>query len=161
MNSARGQGIQSRAGANPFRGAYGMRLTLAIVMTVAQLAGPWLCCCGPMRAATAVAGPVTKVPPVDDCCPHCKKESPPPADDTPKKPRVPCPCAPCCSVLATAVPADKPSVPTFDSLLVVVSVEPPRPMRSVVVAPPAVFGLRELPLLTTADRLYAHHVLRC
>ncbi len=138
-----------------------MRLILAIVLTGAQLAGPWLCCCGPTRVANAVAGPVTKAPPVDDCCPHCKKESPRPADDASKKPRVPCPCAPCCCVLATAVPADKPNVPTFDSLLVVVSVEPPQPVRSVVVALLPVVGLRELPLLTTADRLYAHHVLRC
>lgn len=146
-----------------------MRLTLAIVMTVAQLAGPWLCCCGPTRAETPVAGPVAKAPPVGDPshggCPHCKKDSPacPPTDDAPKKPHAPdrCPCCPCGGVVATATPADNPSVPTFDTLLVVVSVEPPQPMRSAVAAPPAVFGLREGPLLTTADRLYAHHVLRC
>jgi hypothetical protein len=29
------------------------------------------------------------------------------------------------------------------------------------VVPPGDVGLRELPHLTTADRLYAHHVLRC
>jgi hypothetical protein len=143
-----------------------MRLTLAIVMTVAQLAGPWLCCCGSARVAVAVGGPVSNAPPVGEPshggCPHCPKDAPtcPPADDTPNAPHVPDRC-PCGGVLATAVPADKPSVPTPDRLLVGVSVEPPQPVASAVAAPPAVVGCRELPHLTTADRLFAHHVLRC
>ncbi len=139
-----------------------MRLILAIVMTGAQLSGPWLCCCGPTRGADAVAGPDADAPPVGDGCPHCKKEAPtcPPTDDKPNAPHVPDRC-PCGCVLAMTVPADKPTTPTIDSLLVVVSVELPQTIQSVVVAPLAVVGLRELPLLTTADRLYAHHVLRC
>ena len=142
-------------------------MVLAIVLTFAQLAGPWLCCCGPMRVTTAVAGLVTKAPPVDNgshvVCPHCKKEVPacPPADDTPKPdPFAPDRC-PCGGVMSAAAPADKPSVPTADALLVVVSVEPPRAMIPVPGSSPAVVGLRELPHLTTSDRLYAHHVLRC
>jgi hypothetical protein len=144
-----------------------MRLVLAIVLTVAQLAGPWLCCCGPARVAKAVAGPETKAPPVNDPahggCPHCKKEAPtppPPSDAPAKGPHAPDRC-PCGGVLASVVPADKPAVVTADALLVVVSVEPPQAVPLVSVSPPAVAGLRELPHLTTAERLYAHHVLRC
>jgi hypothetical protein len=142
-----------------------MRLVLAIVLTVAQLAGPWLCCCGPTRLAKAVAGSETKAPPVSDPahggCPHCKKEAPtPPSDVPPKGPHAPDRC-PCGGVLASVVPADKPTVATTDSLLVVVSVEPPQAVLLVSVSPLTVAGLRELPHLTTAERLYAHHVLLC
>jgi hypothetical protein len=144
-----------------------MRLVLVILLTVAQLAGPWLCCCGPTRAANATAGPGQKSQPAEDRsqggCPHCQKEPAPecpPSDQLPKTPHVPDRC-PCGGVLTSVVPADKPNVPTTDSMLVVVSVEPPVPLVPVSAATPALVGLRELPLLTTADRLFAHHVLRC
>jgi hypothetical protein len=143
-----------------------MQLFLAILMTVAQLAGPWLCCCGPTRAVAAIAGLASNRPPVDDStssgCPHCKKEAPtcPPTKNRPKHSHTPDRC-PCGGMLTNTNTTDKPSVPTPNSLLVVVSAEPSQMMTLVAVAPLRIVGLRELPLLTTADRLFGHHVLRC
>lgn len=136
-----------------------MRLVLAIVLSVAHLAGPWLCCCGPLAKAVAAA-PAKKTPAPEGGCPHCKPEHPPATPESPKAPKAPDRC-PCCDVKATAVPADKPKLPTADSLLVVVTVESTQPLAVVSVAVRTVPGLRELPHLTTADRLFAHHVLRC
>jgi hypothetical protein len=135
-----------------------MRLVLAIVLSVAHLAGPWLCCCGPLAKAVVVAPARTTAP--EGGCPHCPSDHPPAPLESPKPPKVPARC-PCCEVTATALPADKPQVPTADSLLVVVAVEPTQPLAVVSVSLGEVTGLRELPHLTTADRLFAHHVLRC
>jgi hypothetical protein len=136
-----------------------MRLVLAIMLSVSHLAGPWLCCCGPLAKAVAVSP--AKTPAAEGGCPHCTSEHKP-ADvpASPNPPKAPDRC-PCCEAMATAVPADKPQVPTADSLLVVVTVEPSHPIAVGSVAVGDVTGLRELPHLTTADRLFTHHVLRC
>jgi hypothetical protein len=138
-----------------------MRLLLAIVATLTHLAGPGLCCCAPTRVAVAV-GSITQVED-DCCCPDCHKEHPPtpPGRSEP----VPCDCpdhCPCEWVRLEVAPPPKPDQhPTADGLLVTVAVEPTftlELMVDVVVSPA---NLRELPLLTTSDRLFAHHVLRC
>lgn len=133
-----------------------MRLVLAIVLSVAYVAGPWLCCCGPLATATAAAQ-VKQAPAPEGGCPHCKSEHPP---ESPKPSKAPERC-PCCEVVATAVPADKPQVPSAKSLLVVVTVGPPQPLAVVSAPAGELTGLRELPHMTTADRLFTHHVLRC
>jgi len=147
-----------------------MRLTLAIVLTVAQLASPWLCCCGPLRpwlvpeqpTPTSVASPPT----VEDhgSCPHCKKDTPKPATEqtpkTPTSPRSPADC-PCCAEMSAALLADKPQVPTVDHLLVTIAVEPAEPVRVESVCVRSLVGLRELPHMSAYERLFAHHVLRC
>ena len=137
-----------------------MRVFLAILMTVAQIAGPWLCCCGPVRAAASQASAKAPPPVTDDTCPHCKEHTPPPPVQPKDPPKAPDRC-PCGGVLVMSAPADKPELPKLDSLLVVVTVEPPQTIPLVSASPRAVCGLREVPHLTAEDRLFAHHVLRC
>lgn len=146
-----------------------MRLVLAIVLSVTHLAGPWLCCCGPLAKAVAAPRQETTqnapmTPPAEDECRHCcKKERAPehePTKQPPKAPKTPDRC-PCCQVMAATMPAEQPKVQTADRLLVAVTVELPEPIAVVSVSASAATGLRELPHLTTADRLFAHHVLRC
>ncbi len=137
-----------------------MRMFVAILVIVAQLLGPWVCCCyatghaTPLRADTS-----TPVPPKPKttCCPHCLPELP----TTPAPAKVPAPC-PCWGAQLIAVPADKPDLPSVaDGLLVQVATEPPAAWVQLPFDAPAVVGLRELPWLTTADLLFTHHVLRC
>lgn len=142
-----------------------MRFALALVLSVAHLAGPWLCCCGPLAMAAAPRPVPANTPaPEQDSCRHCcPKEHGPPAPvpmPSPKRPTTPDRC-PCCGVMVTALPADKPQAPTADALLVIVSSVPSQPFAVASVSAGAVTGLRELPHLTTADRLFAHHVLLC
>ena len=137
-----------------------MRLVLVFLLTLAQVAGPWLCCCGPSRLAAAPRVPAA--PPEPEHCPHCPHCPPKPAvpDAPAETPAVPERC-PCCLVVVVAVPADKPDPTPAD-----ITVENPTIGWPVFVSagreavrPPV--GLRELPHLTTSDRLFAHHVLRC
>src|SRR5206468_1686943 len=94
----------------------GMRALLVIVLTVAQLAGPWLCCCGPLRAALVPDRPTPPSVPVEhhDGCPHCKKDTPQPVKEqparAPKSPKSPTDC-PCCAMMSAALLADKPQMP--------------------------------------------------
>lgn len=146
-----------------------MRLFLAILMTVAQIAGPWLCCCGMVRRVAAPRMAVEQPPTpadTDGCCPLCKKHVP--AGDEKHRPTAPdqCPGGGCpdrcpCAAFAVLVPADKPELPTFDTLLVVITVELPQPLAVVSDTPREICGLREVPHLTAEDRLFAHHALRC
>lgn len=133
-----------------------MRIALAIVMTITQLAGPWLCCCGPVRAWAAV--PTHQ----EGGCPHCKRECPSPQPAEPE--RTP-PCGPdrCPygGMQAVFVPADKPEMPVLADLLVPLVVPFPQQVEAASVTVQAVPGLRQLPHLTAADRLFVHHVLRC
>ncbi|MCU0705025.1 MAG: hypothetical protein MUF18_13710 [Fimbriiglobus sp.] len=137
-----------------------MRLLLTIVMTLAQLAGPWLCCCGSMRVAKFIAPAQPAQPSSADHCPHCRKHSAP-ADTPPSKPtKTPDRC-PCGGVLTVLVPADKPTPADPIGMLVVLAIEPLQVIPFDACSPRMPEGLRELPHLTTADRLFAHHVLRC
>lgn len=143
-----------------------MQVFLAILIAVTQVAGPWLCCCGPARIASTFTAEVpkqsipSKKPPVARC-PHCVAEIPAPSDPThPPKPVPTEPC-PCGGVELVAVPPAVSAV-SFD-LDQLVSVVPKfgAPFVIEIVIPVDPSGLRELPFLTTAERLYAHHVLRC
>jgi hypothetical protein len=140
-----------------------MRLGLAILLTVTQFAAPWLCCCGPLRAVMARhTAEKPPAPPADDgCCPRCVKHPPAPQPEKHERPPGGCPDRCPLAVMAVAVPADKPELPAFDALLVPVAVEPTRPLAVVSDSLRQTCRLRELPLLTAEDRLYAHHVLRC
>lgn len=151
-----------------------MRVALAILIAVTQLAGPWLCCCGPERIAAVftsteptAATPAPVSPPTSHC-PLCAKtadaKTPPdsPSVPRPTRPMPPERC-PCGGVeLLAVLPTPTGDTPTFDlGLLVPVAAEVSVPL-SVEPLPPVVrTGVRQLPFLTTAERLYAHHVLRC
>lgn len=60
---------------------------------------------------------------------------------------------------AVAVKPD--TTPAADGLLVPQVIEPPVSLAFVSLPVAVHPNLRELPHLTTADRLFAHHVLRC
>lgn len=132
-----------------------MRIVLAIVMAVTQLAGPWLCCCGPEREWAGVPAhePVG--------CPHCKPECPLQPTDHERTP----PCGPdrCPfgGMTAVFVPADKPEMLALADLLVSLVVALPQQVDVGSVTLLSAVGLREVPHLTATDRLFAHHVLRC
>lgn len=129
-----------------------MRVLLAMLVGLAQVAGPWLCCCGPARAATPAA--VTPAP--AETCPHCKcKATELPAKQSPTLPD-PCPCG---------GKATEPAPPAKTEPAVAFDLDPPafvgpvaRP-AAVVLLPPV--GVSELPFLPPGARLYVHHVLRC
>lgn len=138
-----------------------MRFALVILIAVVQVAGPWLCCCGPARMMGAVPAirKTTVAPvPVSIDCPHCRKSEVPANPMPPHEPES-CPCG---GVELLAVPAER---PTEMAVAFTSTVEPfgfavlvaPVVSQSVASVP----GLRELPNLTVHDLLYKHHVLRC
>lgn len=125
-----------------------MRVLLAILVGLAQVAGPWLCCCGSARAATPV-----QTAPVDEC-PVCAKKRTPPAD-TPKVPE-PCPCG---GKAVEPAPRAKPE-PVAAALpdLPAVSVPADAPVVALPLPP---VGVSDLPFLPPGTRQFVHHVLRC
>lgn len=138
-----------------------MHLALAVLVGLAQVAGPWLgsCCCGP---ATTVAA-VTPIEPA--ACPHCPCQPTPTPDDAPVKP---CPQGPqpCC--VKVPVVADLPVRPAveWDRLLAVEStvpvlLTPAVPTASAVDLSAWAAGRAELPFLPMSVRLYTHHALLC
>lgn len=146
-----------------------MRAGMAILIALTQLAGPWLCCCGPSRAVAAFAPVRSEPKPAapKPSCPHCAKDcgkSSAPAEPAKPKPKSPpsdrCPCG---GVVLVALPADKPerADPSLVAWLVPVSADFVRPVVLTSVIPADYPGLRELPVLTTSDRLFGHHALRC
>ncbi len=141
-----------------------MRVGLAILIAVVQLAGPWLCCCGPARVVAAFARSKTEAnptPPAKPHCPLCAQSEPKPAPE--KKPTEPQRC-PCGGAEFVALPVTLWKADDGPTAGVPVWEPPPlAPLYSFRVqsVSGADAGLRQLPLLTTADRLYAHHVLRC
>lgn len=146
-----------------------MRLVLVILIVLAQVAGPWLCCCAAAQISGAVCGkdaqpgkplPVKK----SETCPHCAKSEPTtpasPSEPPPSRP-LPDKC-PCGGYELVAVPAER--APAADEVLVLVAELPALPVPFPTVLSPVVAerpGLRELPWMTVTDRLFAHHVLRC
>lgn len=142
-----------------------MRVGLAILIAVVQLGGPWLCCCGPGKVVAAFArsrSETTPPPPVKPHCPLCAQSEPKPAPTPEQKPTQPerCPCGGAEFVALPVAKADDGPVAGWPQW------EPPalalvNPFRVESVRGSDVAGLREVPTLTTADRLYAHHVLRC
>lgn len=145
-----------------------MRVGLVILIAIAQTAGPWVCCWAMEQRATVILPAPSSDRPhpplVVGDCPHCTRAVPP-APSIPvekrKVPRTPDQC-PCCVARALTVVAVKPDpAPTADVLLVPLTVELPVSLAFVSLAPVPHPGLRELPHLTTSDRLFAHHALRC
>jgi hypothetical protein len=143
-----------------------MRLALATLIAVTQLVGPWLCCCGPGRIAAAFDSTAPAANKSVPTCPHCAgagAEAAEPGWDAPK-PAHPLPDrCPCGGVELVAVPADKGErhAPSVAALLVPVSAEPNAPLPVESFTPADLPGLRGTPHLTTSDRLYVHHALRC
>jgi hypothetical protein len=144
-----------------------MRVGLAILIAVVQLVGPWLCCCGPARVVAAFARSKTETdptPPAKPHCPLCAQSEPKPAPTPEKKPpptdRCPCGGAEFVALPVTLWKSD--DVPTAGGpVWEPASFTPLYSFRVESVVLSGDEGLRELPHLTTADRLYAHHVLRC
>ena len=143
-----------------------MRTFAAILVLVAQFAGPWACCC-----AAADRTPLSRIDlpasvpakPKPSGCRYCHTE--PPAQPAPfpaaPKPPAPEPC-PCGGAQLVAVPAAKSDLSdAADGLLIPLSVGLSTLLPAAVTDSPPAVGVRELPLLTAADRLFGHHVLRC
>lgn len=148
-----------------------MRTLVAILVTVAQVAGPWLCCCGPARAFASAPTATKPVEVPADHCPLCAKAKPTgdaaePAAPSNPGPTLPgrCPC--CATKLADAL-AFEPSR-SFDATPAALGFFPPTlaalcPTADVP-APPAIDalpGTSDLPFLTADTRLFTHHALRC
>lgn len=142
-------------------------MVLVILFAITQTGGPWLCCWvrEPWAVGTVPLPPEARPrPPSVGNCPHCTREllpTPSAPVEKRKAPLTPDQC-PCCVARALIVVAAKPDpAPTADGLLVPLTDELPVSLAFVSLAPVAHPGLRELPHLTTSDRLFAHHVLRC
>lgn len=148
-----------------------MRVALALLIAVVQVAGSWLCCCGPDRwladrSAPAVSShcdelAVASAEPAT--CPHCQqaeKETNPakaPRKHSPLPDQCPCggmkiesvppPVATTAHGTADVFPAPFPADPSPSLTLAVSGVVPG--------------GVSELPFLPAESRLFVHHVLRC
>ena len=145
-----------------------MRVLLAIAVTVAQVAGPWLCCCGPARmfltAAPIVSVASTVQPRVHaGGCPHCVEtgETPGPTEAPVSPVPEPCPCGGLAIDAVPPAPIDRETTLTPD-----VSPTPSPFALAPWVACPSVTvsdrpGLSQLPFTPTAVRLFTHHALRC
>lgn len=134
-----------------------MRMLLALLIGLAQVAGPWLCCCVSARAAVPVVAE-RPAPPVE-VCPHCKSKLPePPAKPASGLPD-PCPCGGKAAV-EPVVPAKPESLDPF-------ALDPPAapacfaPVLLPLVPLPPPTGVSDLPFLPPGARLFVHHVLRC
>ena len=137
-----------------------MRVLLAILVGVVQVAGPLLCCCLPARLAAA---PVERSAPAEPVCPHYRpvKSAEPNAPAERDRSPLPhhCPCGGK-SLQAVTPKLIEPSSDleltglVLPSLVLFPVVQPsPRPV--------AVAGVSDLPFLSTQTRLFTHHALRC
>jgi hypothetical protein len=151
-----------------------VRVALAILIAVVQVAGSWLCCCGPDRwlAGRSTQGPpshcgepaVATADPVT--CPHCKQagvESKPAPTKAPRKHSpLPDQC-PCGGMKIESVPpavtAPEPAASAHALFA---------PFTADVCTPDTVAasglvpgGVSGLPFLPAESRLFVHHVLRC
>ncbi len=126
-----------------------MRVLLAMLVGLAQVAGPWLCCCVTARAASPAA-----VQPVE-ACPHCRCKSEPPANPAPQLPD-PCPCGG--KAMEPAPPA-KPEAATAALPDLLPAVAPPAGPVAALALPPV--GVSELSFLPPGTRQFVHHVLHC
>lgn len=154
-----------------------MRTGLAVLIAVVQVAGSWLCCCGPDRlfAVRSAAVPahcdepaVASAAPAS--CPHCKQSgaASKPAPAKPGQPRkhppLPDQC-PCGGMKIEAVPVAV--AVTAEQVLSGPAL--PAPFPADVAAPLTLTasmgvtleGVSELPFLPTEDRLFVHHALLC
>ena len=151
-----------------------MRSFLAILIATVQIAGSWLCCCGPERLLARLAHrPVPGMAQLggdpEPTCPNCRKleeprdlPSPSPTDrPKPSQPVLPESC-PCGGATIEAAPTVTPVLERFlldlqaagDSLTtssVTLDARPLSPDR----------GVYDLPFLPGEARLFVHHALRC
>ncbi len=148
-----------------------VRLLLAILVAVAQAAGPWVrCCCVPGRLAAAVTS--VRSGPTPSTCPHCRAAGPAAADccrapAAPERPSCPQRAPDCCPFGGKSVDALPPTA--GDSTTRAADAAP----ASFATALPALShshpsapatptdGVADLPFLTAEAKLYVHHVLRC
>ena len=144
-----------------------MRCPLAVLIAVVQVAGSWLCCCGPDRLVGRPAAEFAAVPVSEpaSACPHCKAaaDAPRPERPQPDQTKSPhrCPCG------GKAIEAVRPAADTAElaradlllsaPVLTALDVALPLPAAEVTSAA----GLCDLPFLPGEARLFAHHVLRC
>jgi hypothetical protein len=134
---------------------------LAILVALANAAGPWLCCC--VVAAEPRKPTPAKVARTVPACPHCCHEEQPPVNPEPQqpvKPAKPCPCEEQKFVAPAALPVPTVAVDaTTADVAVGVSDLPPDPAARLV----ETVGdfTSDLPFLPTRVRLRAHHALRC
>lgn len=163
-----------------------MRLILAIVVTVMQVAGPWLCCCGPARviaAAPAMPLPDRATPPAAGC-PVCAKLSAEKAvsaavpakpvrpfegraflagDRDRQSPPLPEPC-PCGGVtLEVAAPAVLDPSDSLGEFAAALAFPVLAPLELFVrlVPEPRPPHLSDVPFLPPGVRTRVHHVLHC
>ena len=126
-----------------------MRVLVAMLVGLAQVAGPWLCCCVVPRAVAAAPAACDA-----DACPCCQTK---PAESPAKRsPALPCPCGG--EVVPPAPPAKPELTVTFDRDPPPVCYPAAGPAIALPVSPA---GLSDLPFLPPGTRLFVHHVLRC
>lgn len=151
-----------------------MRLILAIVVAVTQVAGPWLCCCGPTRAVAVAVKPrknsSDESPKPLSGCPLCAKL----CGGTVVSPAVPvlpiqhpsnlpdpCPCGGVTlDVAAPAVLDPSDSLGEFAASLAFSDPALPEPVVRLV-AEPRPPHLSDVPFLPPGERTRVHHVLHC
>ncbi len=153
-----------------------MRLVLAILIGLTQVAGPLLCCCVQARLF-AIPSPCctaghrqTADAPEPKCCCRAKADPGPDAGcgpahpaDTPAGDPDQCPCG--CRAGEVILPAVLDPTPTSRA-----GDLHPAPVFGPLADHPAAIttasatdlsGVTDLPFLSTETRLFAHHVLRC
>jgi hypothetical protein len=147
-----------------------VQLLLAILVAVAQAAGPWVsCCCVPIRLAATVTS--ARSGPTPSTCPHCRQAGPAESDccrpTAPERPPSPQRTPNCCpfgvrSVDALPPTAAHPTARDADAAPAPFATVLPVPSHSsipLLTAPTD--WLRDLPSLTAEAKLFTHHVLRC
>jgi hypothetical protein len=142
-----------------------LQVLLAILVALAQAAGPWVrCCCVPPRlAAVCTSAPDCEAP----ACPHCPTakpaasgccQSPIKPETPPRSPQAP-DCCPFNGLSVDAVPPAAPDPAAGAAPTTAVFTDASRPTDSARTALAA--GAAGLPFLTAQAKLYTHHVLRC
>jgi hypothetical protein len=142
-----------------------MRVVLAIYLTLATAAGPWLCCCSANRLAALAAAARAPVPSPKPACCHCHgTPAPKPTPSTPARPPLPsCPCGEGRPTAAVLVHSGTALLPQTD-------LKPAYVMAPALGASgPGLIGGGELlqagnavwPFATARDLLHARHILRC
>lgn len=134
-----------------------MRYAAIFTVILAHFIGQWFCCCAPERLLAAVK-PVDQANTSDcDSCPYCKQPTPEPQKQAPLRPICPCEWKP--RIELTTAEAKTLIFDLVSPTTNVLWIEP----TEILSIPATVADCKasELPFLTTEQRLYAHHALRC
>jgi hypothetical protein len=138
-----------------------MRTFAVLLFAIANVAGPWLCCCDPSRLLPAL---LTTVPGCHDeviGCPHCKesKEQKPVDPKRGSAPK-PCPCESQAPVEMMAVEAKN-----LNPFAVMLALSPAASgdafVAPTIEVPGTATASSEWPFLTAYERLFVHHAMRC